>query len=166
MRHTQVLPILYGGLIAPYGLDPPAYRRLVVGTVAGVPGRGSTVTVHHAARSNLAMILFEGVEDRGIGRVLIGPVGMIVDRATLLLPDLLFVARGREAVFGDKYVTDPPDLIIEVLSPSSAPGPALEAAAVRAIWRSALLARRSIRPLDHDVRADGRRLPPGQGCEE
>jgi Uma2 family endonuclease len=56
-----------------------------------------------------------------LGRVVLSPCDVLLSRHDILQPDIFFVAAGREGIVGDKYVDGAPDLVIEVLSPSTEP---------------------------------------------
>jgi len=61
------------------------------------------------------------VRERRLGLVLVAPFEVhLSDAAPVVQPDLLFIAAGREPSPGDQAFTGAPDLVIEVLSPSTA----------------------------------------------
>ena len=74
---------------------------------------------HQFAVSNLLRILGAFAYDHGLGRMLVSPLDVVLSDEDVVQPDLLFVARGREGVFGDRAAHAAPDLAIEVLSPST-----------------------------------------------
>jgi Uma2 family endonuclease len=66
------------------------------------------------------MILLGGfVDAHGLGTVFPGPVDVLFAEGDYLEPDLVFVARGHEALLSDRGIEGPPDLVVEVLSPST-----------------------------------------------
>jgi Uma2 family endonuclease len=67
----------------------------------------------------LATLLDAHVRARGLGKVYIAPFDVILDRTTVVVPDLVFVARGRLEIVADRGVEGAPDLIIEILSPGT-----------------------------------------------
>lgn len=77
-------------------------------------------TRHQAVIRNLVVLLHGYLKERGAGLVLQSPVDLILSDTTVLQPDLLVVLRGREAIVAERGVEGPPDLVIEVLSPSTA----------------------------------------------
>jgi len=74
---------------------------------------------HQAIVTTLTRLLDGFVEDHGLGHVFTGPVDVLFAEGDYLEPDLVFVRRGREAVMGDRGIEGPPDLVVEVLSPST-----------------------------------------------
>jgi Uma2 family endonuclease len=56
------------------------------------------------------------VRNANLGTILPGPIGVRFTTDNVLIPDMIFVVRGRRHVIGPKVVDAPPDLIVEVLS--------------------------------------------------
>lgn len=44
---------------------------------------------------------------------------MILSNINVLVPDILFVAKDREGIIEDRGIVGPPDLVVEVISPTS-----------------------------------------------
>lgn len=71
--------------------------------------------------------LADFVEDKGLGVVLDAPVDLLIQREPLRTrqPDILYLSaersgiRGRDQLRGLQYLETPPDLVVEVLSPSN-----------------------------------------------
>jgi len=55
-----------------------------------------------------------------LGEVLIAPVAVRLDASSVAEPDLLFIAAGRSEIVGELSIDGPPDLIVEIASPSTA----------------------------------------------
>ena len=77
-------------------------------------------TAHQTILKNLFVILNACVERRGVGEVLFAPFDVKLSPYTVLVPDLLFFTADRfaEAV-NDRHATAAPDLVVEILSPST-----------------------------------------------
>jgi Uma2 family endonuclease len=75
---------------------------------------------HQQVAGNLFVILRTHVREHGLGEVFIAPFDVILDRQTVVVPDLVFVARQRAGVVTERAVEGAPDLIIEILSPGTA----------------------------------------------
>jgi Uma2 family endonuclease len=75
---------------------------------------------HQAVARNLLFILHGHVQERRLGTVYCAPIDVILENTTIVQPDLIFLARGREAIITNRAIEGPPDLVIEILSPSSA----------------------------------------------
>jgi Uma2 family endonuclease len=69
---------------------------------------------------NLSRILSTHSLQHRLGTVLVAPCDVLLSESTTLQPDLLFVARAREAIIQPAYVQGAPDLVVEVLSPTTA----------------------------------------------
>ncbi len=54
------------------------------------------------------------------GEVLLSPVDLVLSSTDVVQPDLLFVSKERASIVHEKALHGPPDLVIEVLSPSTA----------------------------------------------
>jgi len=59
------------------------------------------------------------VTARRLGRVVLSPCDVVLSKYDILQPDVFFVASDREAIVGEKYIEGAPDLVVEVLSPST-----------------------------------------------
>jgi Uma2 family endonuclease len=75
---------------------------------------------HQQVAANLLMILRAHAREHGLGEVFIAPFDVILNRRTIVVPDLVFVTRDRAGVVTERAVEGIPDLIVEILSPSTA----------------------------------------------
>lgn len=82
-------------------------------------GEPSPWRAHQEAAGNLYMILRAHVREQDLGEVFIAPFDVILDRRTVVVPDLVFVARARAGIVTERAVDGPPDLIVEIVSPGS-----------------------------------------------
>jgi len=76
------------------------------------------VPLHQRVSRNLERVLDRHVVDLSLGEVLYAPVDVILSATTIAQPDILFIRVGRDIVTG-RGVEAPPDLVVEILSPSS-----------------------------------------------
>ena len=74
---------------------------------------------HQSAVANLFLTLDAYVRARGIGRVWLSPLDVVLDErhALIVQPDLMFISNERESIVQDR-VRGAPDLVIDVLSPN------------------------------------------------
>jgi Uma2 family endonuclease len=74
--------------------------------------------IHQDAVGALYIALHEHLRGRGIGKVWLSPLDVVLDaeRALVLQPDLFVILEGGAAIVADR-VRGAPDLVIEVLSP-------------------------------------------------
>jgi Uma2 family endonuclease len=54
------------------------------------------------------------------GELFVSPIGLYLDEGNVPEPDIVWVAANSRCVVTDKWLEGPPDLIVEVLSPSTA----------------------------------------------
>jgi Uma2 family endonuclease len=98
------------------GEDPPGVRlELVNGEIAVSP---SPIPDHSFVVLALSRILGLHIEKHDLGQ-LFGDVDTIFGVHDVRRPDLLFFRKNRLHLIGEKAMEGPPDLAIEVLSPSS-----------------------------------------------
>ena len=74
---------------------------------------------HQRVLLKLVAILHRHAEERGLGQVYVAPIDVILARDSIVQPDLVFVAAGRESIVTERAIEGPPDLVGEVLSPWS-----------------------------------------------
>jgi len=59
------------------------------------------------------------VRQNSLGEVFVAPVDVLMDRYTVLQPDVLFIGAARLSIVGEDAIEGAPDLVVEVLSPST-----------------------------------------------
>lgn len=74
-------------------------------------------TSHQIVIGELYAILREAAA-RGGGMTILSPADVILSDDTILQPDLLYVAKSRRGIIGDR-INGPPDVVVEVLSPKA-----------------------------------------------
>lgn len=98
------------------GEDPPGVRlELVNGEVAVSP---SPMPDHGHVVIQLAILLGQHIKKHKLGR-LYPDVDTIFGKYDVRRPDLLYFSRDRLHLIGKKAMEGPPDLCVEVISPSS-----------------------------------------------
>jgi Uma2 family endonuclease len=98
------------------GEDPPGIRlELVNGEVAVSP---SPEPQHSYIDRILTILLGNHIRSHKLGR-LYGDVDTIFGRHDVRRPDLLYFAKARVHLVGKKAMQGPPDLCVEIISPSS-----------------------------------------------
>jgi len=75
---------------------------------------------HQVVVSNLMWILGKFVREHALGIVLPSPVDVLFGEGDYLEPDVVFVRTERRHLIGDRGIEGAPDLVIEILSPSTA----------------------------------------------
>jgi Uma2 family endonuclease len=75
---------------------------------------------HQQIVTDLVTLLNVFVKSNRLGRVFTGPLDVLFAEGDYFEPDILFVHRDRAHLLGERGVEGPPDLVVEVLSPSTA----------------------------------------------
>jgi len=75
---------------------------------------------HQAVLARLHLAIGPYVERHQLGNLLFAPLDVVYGPMTLVEPDLLFVSSKRRQVLTEREVIGAPDLVVEVLSPSTA----------------------------------------------
>jgi Uma2 family endonuclease len=80
----------------------------------------SPVTKHQRAARNLLFLIEGYLRNKPLGELLAAPFDVILDDHTIVAPDLVYVRSENRQVLTDKNIQGAPDLVIEILSPSTA----------------------------------------------
>jgi Uma2 family endonuclease len=75
---------------------------------------------HQTVAGRLFIRLSGHVEANRLGQVFIAPCDLVLSRFDVLQPDVFFIAEERRSIIGEKYISEAPDIVAEVLSPSTA----------------------------------------------
>jgi Uma2 family endonuclease len=78
------------------------------------------IPLHQRIVMNLAAQLWQHVRKHRLGEVFAAPLDIVFTSETVLEPDIIFVSRSRLHIIGEKNLAGPPDLVVEVLSESTA----------------------------------------------
>ena len=76
-------------------------------------------TKHQMASRNLVIRLGNHIAERELGSLFDAPIDLILESTTVLQPDLLFVSKARQNIVTERAIEGAPDLVIEILSPST-----------------------------------------------
>ncbi|MEO8347519.1 MAG: Uma2 family endonuclease [Acidobacteriota bacterium] len=74
---------------------------------------------HQLVKRRIERLLEDHVQDAGLGQILDAPCDVVLSRFDVLQPDIFFIAAGRLSIMGEKYISDAPDLVVEILSPGT-----------------------------------------------
>lgn len=75
---------------------------------------------HQRVVGKLFRRLSTHVEKHDLGEVLIAPMDVKFSDVAVVEPDLIFVSQARTGIIGERFIAGAPDLVVEVLSPSTA----------------------------------------------
>jgi Uma2 family endonuclease len=76
-------------------------------------------TKHQMASLRLVLALGDFVHAYGLGQLFHAPYDVVLSENDVLEPDLIFVSTARRAIITDANIQGAPDLVVEILSPSS-----------------------------------------------
>jgi Uma2 family endonuclease len=98
---------------------PPDRNRyeLIEGELIVSP---APIPLHQIIVGNVFHHLLSFLEGCQLGRVFIAPCDIVFGSSTVLEPDVFFISQARLHIIGEKYISGPPDLVVEVLSESTA----------------------------------------------
>lgn len=74
---------------------------------------------HQRILRALQSLIWPMVRDHGLGQVFFAPCDVILSDEDVVQPDLIFVAQEREEIISERGCEGAPDLVVEVLSPST-----------------------------------------------
>ena len=80
----------------------------------------SPPTIYQDVSINLMSLLWTFVKERGLGEVCISPLDVVLSDTDVVQPDILFVSNERMDIITEDNIQGAPDLVIEILSPSTA----------------------------------------------
>ena len=91
--------------------------ELLGGELVMVP---APVPYHQIVSRNLEQQLWDFVRRRQLGELLAAPCDVVLTEDVVVQPDLFFISKQRTRIIGDEGVHGAPDLVVEILSPSTA----------------------------------------------
>ena len=80
----------------------------------------SARTAHQRSSRKISHPLITFVEQNELGEVFVAPYDVVLDDFNVVQPDILFVSNERAHIITDLNIQGAPDLVIEILSPSTA----------------------------------------------
>jgi Uma2 family endonuclease len=113
---AEVIPKVTFEEFRQFPIDGKRYE-LLRGEVHVTP---APATRHQAIVQNLAMSLGSYVVKHNLGEVYTAPLDVRLAEDTALQPDLIFISNARTEIIQENWIAGAPDLVVEVLSPSTA----------------------------------------------
>lgn len=95
----------------------PPYYQVIEGDLVMSP---SPTTFHQHIIVNLAVIFRRFLEKKSLGEIFIAPLDVFLDEVNIYQPDVIFVSSQRRSIITAKGIEGAPDLVVEILSPSTA----------------------------------------------
>jgi Uma2 family endonuclease len=101
-----------------YRLLPEDGRRweLVEGAFVVTP---APTPLHQRVSRKLQYELMTQLERTWLAEVIDAPIDVVFDELNVVQPDLVIVASARRSIITERAVEGPPDVLVEILSPSS-----------------------------------------------
>ncbi|AAC07222.1 Uma2 family endonuclease [Aquifex aeolicus] len=90
--------------------------EIINGELLEVP---APTTTHQRIVGKLFRILSDFVESKELGEVFVSPVDVILSEDNVFQPDIVFVSKDRKEIIKERGIFGAPDLVIEVISPST-----------------------------------------------
>lgn len=76
-------------------------------------------TVHQRIVGRLYSILDDHARKKGLGEAFVAPFDVVLDEHDVVVPDVSFVSKAKQSIITEANIQGAPDLIVEVLSPST-----------------------------------------------
>jgi Uma2 family endonuclease len=76
-------------------------------------------TIHQSILNKINFSVYKIVEDNNLGEVFIAPFDVHFSKRNILQPDLVFIATGNLHLLEEKGLIGCPDIVVEILSPST-----------------------------------------------
>jgi Uma2 family endonuclease len=80
----------------------------------------SPIPKHQRISGKIDFILRKFVTENNIGEVFYAPCDVYLDEENVVQPDILFISKERLGIIGEKNIQGTPDLVIEIISESTA----------------------------------------------
>lgn len=75
---------------------------------------------HQRAVTRLTTRLATFVDNHALGEVFVSPIDVVFSDYDVVEPDVVFISRARAAIIKEKFVSGAPDLVVEVISETTA----------------------------------------------
>lgn len=96
----------------------PADNRyeIIEGEIYMVP---APVPFHQRVSRRIHSKLERFVEENELGETFYSPIDVVYSDTNIVQPDIVYIAKENASIIGEKYIDGAPDLVIEILSPST-----------------------------------------------
>lgn len=76
-------------------------------------------TTHQRISWKIERIIGDFIVENNLGEIFDAPTDVVLSGDIVVQPDIFFVSKDRAGIIEEKAVAGPPDLVVEILSPSS-----------------------------------------------
>ena len=77
-------------------------------------------TEHQRSSKKIFLKLYEFIEKSNLGEVLYSPIDVYLDNENVYQPDIVVILKNSKAKVSEKGIEGTPDIVIEIISPSTA----------------------------------------------
>jgi Uma2 family endonuclease len=98
-------------------IDDDKRYEVIRGGLIMVP---APFTTHQKTSINLVSIINKYVKEKGRGKFFYAPTDVVLSEDVVVQPDILFISKERLEIIEEPAIMGSPDLIVEIVSPSSA----------------------------------------------
>jgi Uma2 family endonuclease len=77
-------------------------------------------TYHQRISGRIQFLLTRHVRETDVGEIFNAPCDLLLSEIDVVQPDIFFIAKERREIVEEKYVSAAPDLVVEILSESTA----------------------------------------------
>jgi Uma2 family endonuclease len=98
-------------------LEEDSYYELIHGEIVK---KSSPTPQHQRILLKLVRVVDTFVESNLLGTVFFAPIDVFLDNENAVIPDLIYISQARKSIITANGIAGAPDLIIEILSPSTA----------------------------------------------
>jgi len=98
-------------------IDDDKRYEVIRGGLIMVP---APFTIHQRVLRNIEDVLWNFVREKNLGEVLVAPTDVVLSEDIVVQPDILFISKERLDIIKEAAIMGSPDLIVEIISPSSA----------------------------------------------
>ena len=100
-----------------YAKTPDDERyELIDGELLVVPAPN---IAHQGSHASLGSLMWSFVRQHDLGRVFLAPTDVVLSDTDVVQPDVLFISKEREHIISEANIQGAPDLVVEILSPST-----------------------------------------------
>ena len=75
--------------------------------------------LHQGILGNIVFLMWDFVRKREAGKILHAPLDVVFNERDVLQPDIIFISKDRLRIIGEKAIMEPPDLVVEIISPAT-----------------------------------------------
>ncbi len=90
--------------------------EIIEGELIMVP---APIPYHQDVSKSLFLLLNNYVESKNLGKIYYAPIDVVLSDENIVQPDILFISKKRFSIIAEKNIQGAPDLVVEIISPST-----------------------------------------------